>query len=141
MSRVRPLEREEREREPRKRRKLKRRCTVRRPVSAQAGQAAIRALGEAGESIVLYEAALLVENGLHLGLAGLIVVSVPESTQLTRLMDRDGMDHGAAQARLAAQLPLHKKLEVADFVIDNSGSLQSTAQQVSKVWRTLHQAA
>ena len=48
------------------------------------------ALRDAGEPLAVYEAALLVENGVQAGLDGLIVVACNEPTQRARLMARDG---------------------------------------------------
>jgi dephospho-CoA kinase len=86
---------------------------------------------------VIYEAALIVENGLHHALGGLIVVSAPEEVQLARLMARDGVDEAAARARLAAQLPLAEKLRVATHVVDNGGSPEATRAQVERIWEEL----
>lgn len=104
------------------------------PRIAMAGQQAIAAHGANGAKVVIYDAALIVENKLHLGLAGLIVVSLPREVQRRRLMARDQIDEEAAEARIAAQLPLEEKVAVADYVIDNSGTLDETRAQVEKVW-------
>ncbi len=72
---------------------------------------------------------------------GLIVVSLPEETQVARLQQRDGISEGDARARLAAQLPLANKLAVASHVIDNSGSSEETTQQVEALWRSLNRDA
>jgi dephospho-CoA kinase len=83
-----------------------------------------------GAAFVVYEAALLVENGLHQVLAALVVVWVPPDVQLARLIARDGLEEGAARARIASQLSLDDKRRVATHVIDNSGSLEDTRRQV-----------
>jgi dephospho-CoA kinase len=95
-----------------------------------------RALAE-GARLVIYDAALIVENGWQKKLDGLIVVSVPERVQLERLVRRDGLDRRSALDRVRSQLPLAERLAVADFVIDNSGSLEQTRAQVEKLWPTL----
>lgn len=107
------------------------------PRIAQAGQAAMAALAAAGEKVAIYEAALIVENGLHEGMHGLVVVAIPEDLQVARLQERDGLSAVEARARLAAQLPLEDKLAAADYVIDNSGSEQATRAQVEALWSTL----
>src|SRR5262249_47386179 len=86
---------------------------------AQERTAAYRA---AGAPLVIYEAALLVENGLHRFLDGLIVVKATQEQQLARATARDAQGEAAARARIASQLPLDAKLAVATHVIDNSGS-------------------
>ena len=92
---------------------------------------------EAGAAWVIYDAALIVENGLHQGLDALIVVALPPDVQLGRLMARDGTGEAEARARVAAQMPLEAKLAVADFVIDNGGTLEETRGQVERLYREL----
>jgi dephospho-CoA kinase len=100
----------------------------------------LRALAETGAPYALYEAALIVENGLHRAMHALIVISVDTATQLTRLMRRDALAHPDAHARIQAQSPLEKKLAVADFVIDNSHEDQERlAQHVQQVHEQLLQ--
>ncbi len=93
----------------------------------------------AGVEIVVYEAPLIVENDLHTQpwMHGLIVVAVPVEVQIDRLRERDQLDPEAARARLAAQLPLADKIAVADYVVDNSGSLEQTRAQVDAIWDRL----
>jgi dephospho-CoA kinase len=109
------------------------------PRIAQAGQAEIARLTDAGAPVVFYEAALLVENRAHEWLDGLIVVSSPRDTQLPRLMKRDGIDLAAAEARLAAQLPLAEKLAVATWVVDNSGDLVQLQGEVDRLWQRVEE--
>jgi dephospho-CoA kinase len=107
------------------------------PRIAAESQRRIAAAAAAGADVVVYEAALIVENQLHRGMDALIVVAVPEPVQLSRLMARDGLDEAAARERLAAQLPLADKVAAADHVIDNSGSLDTTRAQVADLWARL----
>jgi dephospho-CoA kinase len=93
----------------------------------------ISALRESGAPYVLYEAALLVENGSYRAFAALVVVSASEATQLARLVERDGMSEADARARLAAQLPLAEKVKVADWVIENDGTLPLLRERVRTV--------
>ncbi len=97
----------------------------------------IENLASAGHRPVLYEAALIVENQLHKGMSALIVVSVPEAEQVTRLMARDRLSADDALARIRSQKALQEKIAVADYVIDNSGTLEATRAQTEKVWREL----
>jgi len=107
------------------------------PRIAAASRAEVAAHAAAGANVVIYEAALLVENGIHRTLDGLIVVACSPEEQLRRLMARDGLDEAAARARIAAQLPLAEKLAAATFVVDTSGPFDDTRRQVERVWRTL----
>jgi dephospho-CoA kinase len=94
-----------------------------------------------GAAVVLYEAALLVETGYYRELDALIVVSLPLETQILRVMERDRVGRETAAQRVGSQLPLEAKLAVADFVIDSSGSLASTRQQVEHLWNALNAAS
>lgn len=107
------------------------------PRIAELSQREIARHAGAGAPVVIYEAALIVENGLQRGLDGLIVVSVPVEVQLERLIARDGLGEDEARARLAAQLPLADKVAVADHVIDNAGTVEETRAQVARVWEAI----
>lgn len=97
----------------------------------------IAALQNAATPYVLYEAALLVENGSHRQLDALVVVAIERELQLARLRARNGLSEAEAVSRLDAQLPLADKIKVADLVIDNGGSVDDTRQQVRSVHQQL----
>jgi dephospho-CoA kinase len=105
------------------------------PRIGAAGQAEIARHVAAGAPVVIYEAALIVENGLHRALDGLVVVSASPEAQLARTVARDGLGEDAARARLAAQLPLADKLAAATHVVDNSGTIEATRAQVVALWK------
>ena len=105
-------------------------------VAARAAQR-IAAERAAGTTQVVYEVPLLFENGLDEAVDATIVVWVPPDVQLARLMDRDSLDENAAQARIAAQMPLAEKAARATHVIDNTGSETKTAAQLAAVWVAL----
>lgn len=107
------------------------------PRIAAASKARIDAYAREGAELVFYEAPLLVENRVHEGLDALVVVSLPKTLQLSRLMERDEIGQEQARERLDAQLPLEDKVAVADYVIDNSGTLEETRRQVTELWRQL----
>lgn len=96
-----------------------------------------RALAEAGEAIVVYEAPLIVENRIHERLDGLILVVVPPDVQVARLMARSGLSREQAEARIAAQLPLEAKRKHATWIVDNSESPAETRAQVDRLWAEL----
>ncbi len=107
------------------------------PRIAALGQAEIAAHAARGAKVVIYEAALIVENGLHHMLDGLIVVSAPPEEQVRRALARDGGTEEAVRARLASQLPLADKLAVATHIVDNAGSIAETRAQVERLWREI----
>lgn len=108
------------------------------PRIAALGAERVRMVGEKGVPYVLYEAALIVENGLHRAMAALVVVSADAATQRARIMQRDTLSLVEAEARINSQAPLEKKLAVADFVIDNSQvNLDTLAKRVQEVHAAL----
>ena len=107
------------------------------PLIAQAFLERTQALAEAGVPRVIYDAPLLIENGLHTRMEGVILVAVPREVQRARLMARDGLSAEAAEARLASQLPLEAKRQHATWVVDNSGDLAATRAQVEASWKAL----
>ncbi len=108
------------------------------PRIAREAAARMAALAGAGETVAVYEAALIVENRVYTGLDGLIVVAAPEAVQLARLLRRDGMTEAEARARIAAQLPAAEKLRHATFAIDNAGTEAELLVQVERLLLTLH---
>lgn len=93
--------------------------------------------GAEGHPFVIYDAALIVENGLHHALQGLIVVACRPETQLQRIMSRDGLSETDARARIEAQLPLAQKIAVATWVIQNDGKLEDTRAQAEHIYAEL----
>jgi dephospho-CoA kinase len=89
------------------------------------------------DRVVVFSAPLLVETGMHTAFDLLIVVSAPVATQIERLMRGRGMAERNVQARIAAQLPLEAKAEVADILVDNEGTLEDLERRVELVWRDL----
>ncbi|MEF7441116.1 dephospho-CoA kinase [Paenibacillus lautus] len=67
------------------------------------------------------------------------VVYVPRELQLARLMERDALTREAAEARLSSQMDIEQKKLRADILIDNSGTLAETQQQVDNLWNRLVQ--
>jgi dephospho-CoA kinase len=88
-------------------------------------------------AVVVHVIPLLVETGQAGGFDHVIVVDVPESTQVERFHGRDGGDAEAAAARIRAQASRAERLAAADIVIDNSGSPADLVRQVDEVWERL----
>ena len=80
---------------------------------------------------------LLIEANMQHMFHKVLVVHVPGETQIERLALRDGISRDEAATILAAQLPIDKKTEHADYVIDNSKSLEETRKQVVDLFATL----
>jgi dephospho-CoA kinase len=90
---------------------------------------------------VVVEAALILESGGADRFDHLIVVTCAPEQRVQRYALRLRTSEDAARAevtrRMAAQLSDEEKIKAADFVIDNSGSLDATEQQVRKVFAAL----
>ena len=89
------------------------------------------------DTVLVVDVPLLFEVGAKQRFDQVVVVSLSENLQLERLMRRDGFSLEEAKLIIDAQMPLREKAEEADFVIDNSGSLEETLAQVEEVWRAL----
>jgi dephospho-CoA kinase len=63
------------------------------------------------------------------------VVWVDRATQLQRLVERDGLSEAEARRRIGAQLSLDDKRQRADFVVNNTLTLEATREQVADVYR------
>jgi len=89
------------------------------------------------DGIVIIDAALLIEAGSHKRVDKLIVVYADKETQVKRLMERDGLRRTDAEKKIASQLPLDKKVKMADFVIDNSKGIEETQRQTIDIFNKL----
>lgn len=86
-----------------------------------------------GHNTVIMDIPLLFESKLQHFVDKILVVSVTEENQLSRLMERNGLSEKDARARIASQLPMFVKEEGADAVIYNNGSVEQAAHQLDKI--------
>jgi len=86
--------------------------------------------------LIVLDAPLLIECGLNKVVDKLIVVSITGKEQLSRLK-KAGFNKSEVSERLKAQIPLSAKMRLADFIIDNSGTLKETEEQVMLIRRKL----
>jgi len=96
-------------------------------------------------AVAVVEAALILEAGAAKRFDRLIVVTCNDEQRIARFAARHKLDLEAArkevERRMAAQLPEAEKAKAADYVIDNSGSLDQTREQVRQVWEKLRAEA
>lgn len=102
----------------------------------------MRALGRQDpNAVAMVEAALILEAGAKDHFDRLIVVTCNADQRATRFASRQKVDIETARKevarRMAAQLPDEEKIKAADFVIDNSGTLEQTRARVREVWEEL----
>jgi dephospho-CoA kinase len=92
-------------------------------------------------AVAIVEAALIIEAGAAKDFDRLIVVTCSDEQRVARFAARHNLAIEAArkevERRMAAQLPEAEKIKAADYVIDNSGSLDHAREQVRKLWASL----
>jgi dephospho-CoA kinase len=97
--------------------------------------------GRDPNAIAIVEAALILEAGAAGRFDRLIVVTCHPEQRIQRFARRLGISENAARTevtrRMAAQISNEEKIKAADFVIDNSGSLDATERQVRRVFHEL----
>jgi dephospho-CoA kinase len=96
-------------------------------------------------AVAIVEAALILEAGMAKRFDRLIVVTCAPEQRAARFAARQKIDLESAnkevQRRMAAQLSNEEKVKAADYVIDNSGSLAATREQVADIWKKLQSEA
>jgi dephospho-CoA kinase len=91
--------------------------------------------------VVVYVAAILIESGAYREVDKIIVVSCAREQQIERAMHRPGASESSVLARLERQMPLEKKREFADYIIDTSGEREDTLRQTGIVYEDLRRLA
>lgn len=91
---------------------------------------------ESGQDIVL-EIPLLIETGGHGRMDLVVVVYATREHQIQRIMGRDGLTEEEALRRIDAQLPLAAKISYAHYIINNTGSVEETEEQVVKFYQEI----
>jgi dephospho-CoA kinase len=95
-----------------------------------------------GDGVVVLDAALLVETagnrGRNIGLDALVVVAATVEDQIDRMARERGMPEEQARARMAAQAAQEKKLALADYIVDNRGTMDHLERNVEVLWDDLH---
>lgn len=102
------------------------------PAIRELAEAELQA-GESAGAVVVYEMPLLVETGQVSLVDVVVVVDASEETQIERAVAR-GLTLEDVRARMARQASRDRRLEAADHVIKNEGSLEDTRTQVDALW-------
>jgi dephospho-CoA kinase len=100
------------------------------PAIFEAMKEAIAGIEREGHRAAFVEATLIHESGRKGLVEAVITVTCGRETAIPRLAARDGMSRGQAEARLRAQMDADRKAGASDYVIDNSGDIESTRRQV-----------
>jgi dephospho-CoA kinase len=91
--------------------------------------------------ILMIDAALIYEIKIDRIMDKIIVVYIDKDEQIKRLIKRNNLSKDEALQRIKSQIPMEIKAEMADYVIDNSNSLDKTKKQVVKIWDELMSSA
>lgn len=94
-------------------------------------------LSQNARAVVLVDAALIYEAGIGGRFEKMIVAWCRPEQQVERLMAKSGVSPEEAARRIATQIPVEEKRQRADYVIDCSGSLEFTQEQVATLYPEL----
>ena len=88
---------------------------------------------EGTDDVVVLDIPLLDRSGWP-GLLGTVVVDLDPEVAIARLVEHRGFTEADARARVAAQIERSDRLELADFVVDNGGTMADLEVQVDRLW-------
>lgn len=100
--------------------------------AVQAEMAARMGAAAGTDAIVVMDIPLLTEK--RKGMGHVIVVDVPTEVAVERLVEQRGFDEPDARARIENQISREDRLAMADFVVDNSGSVEDLDREVDRCW-------
>lgn len=89
--------------------------------------------GKDRHALIVYDVPLLFEAGVQKRMDRTIVVTADRNTQLARLVRRNGFTRSEALRRLRAQMPLAKKVRLADYVLDGTTPRHVLRRQVAAI--------
>jgi dephospho-CoA kinase len=96
-----------------------------------------RELSSKRSGVLVVDAPLLLETGLNRAVDHLVVVKISRERQAQRLKERGGFSGNETAERTKNQMPQSQKIRLADFIIDNNGSLEETKRQVKEIWKKI----
>lgn len=94
-----------------------------------------------GDQIVVCDIPLLFERGLVDDFDRIVLVDAPRELRLERLVRERKLSHADAMEMIAAQMPSELKRARANYVIDNTSTLQSLSERVEEMWGALQRDA
>ena len=97
-----------------------------------------RARESSGKDIVL-DIPLLVETGAHKRVDLVVLVYTTRELQIRRLMARNGISRDEADRRIDTQLPMEEKVSYAHYIINNTGSVEETEEQVTRFYQAIRE--
>ena len=100
-----------------------------------------RRIKDSEKRVIILDAALIVEAGLGRMIDKLVVVRAKREQQILRSQKSLGLSRGQVTRRIKSQISQNTKSGFADFIIDNSGTINETRKQVSEIRRALARLA
>ncbi len=93
------------------------------------------------QSVIIYDAALLIEADAHHRMDHVIVVKADRTTQISRVCRRDGLTKTEALRRIKNQMPLRQKLLYADTILDGTLPIPQLHLAVKSLYKNYHNEA
>ena len=90
------------------------------------------------QAVVVYDVPLLFEAGIDKRVDKVVVVTADQRTQIARLKKRNGLSRPEALRRIRNQMPLAKKIRMADYILNGTKDQKSLARDVAKLYQSLH---
>ncbi len=100
-------------------------------------ESALNALKDAPARLVVFDAPLLIEAGLHTDVEKVVVVYAELEDQILRLKAKEGLTRDESLARIRSQLPMEVKLDHADYVIRNTRGIDKLKSETNKLYEKL----
>ncbi len=88
-------------------------------------------------TVIIYDAPVLIEAKAHKRMDGLIVVTANRETQIARLRRRNHLGRSEALRRIQSQMPLSAKAKLAGYVIDGTRPLSELRRRVRQIYQEL----
>ncbi len=111
--------------------------TIIHPEIARLRDTAIEAARKRGDKIVVCVIPLLFERKLVDNFDTIVLVDAPREVRMERLVETRGLDEAEAMNMIAAQMPAELKRARADYVIENTGPLDTLRADVDALWKSL----
>lgn len=97
----------------------------------------IHQLKAEGSKVIVVDAAILIEMGLHKYVDSVWVVSVDRETQIKRLIERDRFDYKESENRVNSQFSNEIRRKYADVIIDNNKSVEEVGKRLEELWNNI----
>ena len=97
----------------------------------------IKELKAKGTKVIVVDAAILIEMGLHKYVDSVWLVVVDRETQVKRLIERDKFDYRDAENRINSQFTNEVRKKYADVIIDNNKPIEEVGKKIEELWNNI----